>query len=955
MNPLHMIWVILTFQLKDCWHSRVTKCMRYIIGIDLGTTNSALAFIDTEHSSLSVQLFAIPQLTAVGKIDTLPTLPSFCYLAALGEWSSGALQLPWKEEKSTFVGQFAKIQGARVPTRLVQSAKSWLCHVAANRRDKILPVEAADLSQRLSPVEASAKYLMHLRDAWNATMAKGNPATELEEQEVILTVPASFDEVARTLTVEAARQAGFLHVTLVEEPQAAFYSWISQHEHDWKTQFKAGDTILVCDVGGGTTDFSLIDIQQENGEMSFQRMAVGDHLLLGGDNIDAALAYYLEQKLQQQGHPPLESHQWLQLQAEARTAKEVLLQATVQPQESYSVVLHGTGSTVVKGSVAVTIQRAEIEQLLLKGFFETYPLQEALQLRRSRGFRTMGLPYEDEPSITKHLAHFLQQARYLDKGKGIDSVLFNGGTLKPEIFQQAIEQALMTWFPQTPLKRLSSVSLDLAVARGAAYYGKARRGLGVAIHGGLPRTYYLKIDVKDSAGQKTLQALTLLPRGSQEGHEFQPSPIFALRPNTPVAFQLLTSHVRLEDQEGDLVPLDPTEMQILPPIQTILRFGRKQGQTETEMTLPVRLGIRLTAIGTVELWLKSQTSEHQWALEFQLRSATGQDSVLLPARQEAFSDETFEKGYLEEAKQSIVSLFQPDAILKPSQLIECLESQIGKGRREWGPSLLRELWAALLRIAPQRKMTAEHEARWWNLAGFFLRPGIGFPLDDFRMKELWKIILADLKISKTAECFIQMWVCLRRIAGGLNKGQQIQVASELLFSVIDKKLGKILSLRKGELYSYSEKIRLLAALERLDMPLKIRLGDALVDRIVNQIPASYDYWALGRIGARHLLYGSAGQVIPKEICTKWIEQILKKPPTSEMRDDMIFLLKQLARKTGQRELDLSDAVIQKIVTAYPENPLKQWLLEEHTLSASEQEQVFGDQLPVGLVLELFEK
>jgi molecular chaperone DnaK (HSP70) len=925
--------------------------MRYIIGIDLGTTNCALAFIDTEQPSWSLQLFAIPQLSIAGKVESLLTLPSFCYLVAPGEWPPGALKLPWKEEITNFVGQFAKIQGARVPTRLVQSAKSWLCNVAANRRDKILPIEAADVSQRLSPVEASTRYLEHLRDAWNFTMAKGNPAFELEEQEIILTVPASFDEVARTLTVEAARKAGFLHVTLVEEPQAAFYSWISQHEEAWKAQFKPGDSILVCDVGGGTTDFSLIEIEQQGEKLAFQRMAVGDHLLLGGDNIDATLAHYLEQKLQQAGHPQLESNQWLQLQAEARHAKEILLQPGVEPDEVYSVVLQGTGSSVVKGSLVITVKRQEVEELLLNGFFGFYPLQEALQLRRSRGFRTMGLPYEDEPSITKHLAHFLQQAHYLEKNKGINYILFNGGTLKPEVFQKAIEEALRLWFPQTSLKRLASSSLDLAVARGAAYYGKVRRGLGIVIGGGSPRTYYLKIDIKDALGQITSQALTLLPRGSQEETVFQPDQVFALRPNTPVAFHLLTSHVRLQDQQGDLVNIDFEEMQALPSIQTILRFGRKQqSQSDSSATLPVRLGIRLTAIGTVELWLESQTSEHKWQLEFQLRSVTGQDTTPLQ-KEQALRDETFEKGYLEAAKQSIETLFQPGSSLKPSQIMERLESQIGSSRREWGPSLLRELWSALLKMAPYRKLSTEHEARWWNLAGFFLRPGFGFSLDDFRLKELWKLTLVELKSPKASEVLVQMWICFRRLAGGFNKGQQMQIASELIGSVFDKKTGKIEIKRKGDLYLYSEKIRVLAALERLDLPFKMRLGDALVDRLLHHAPSNYDYWALGRMGARHLVYGSAGQVVPKEYVTKWVEQLLRHQPTPENQESLLFLLKQLARKTDHRELNLSDSLIQKILVAYPDEHLKEWLLEEKKLTQSEQELVFGDQLPAGLILD----
>lgn len=921
--------------------------MRYIIGIDLGTTNSALAFIDTEQPFLPVQLFAIPQLTAAGKVDTLLTLPSFCYLTAKEEWSSGDLKLPWKEEVGTFVGQFAKIQGARVPTRLIQSAKSWLCNVAANRRDKILPVESADVTQRLSPVEASAKYLEHLRNAWNGTMAKGNPLLELEEQEVILTVPASFDEVARTLTVEAARKAGFLHVTLVEEPLAAFYSWISQHEQEWQQLFKSNDIILVCDVGGGTTDFSLIEVQQQEEKLAFQRMAVGDHLLLGGDNIDAALAHHIEKKMVEGGAPALVPNQWLQLQAEARAAKEALLASNAKSDETYTVVLQGVGSSVVRGSLTMTVKREEVEHFLLNGFFGQYPLHEALQLRRSRGFRSMGLPYEDEPSITKHLAHFLQQANHLERQKGIDYILFNGGTFKPQIFQQAVQDSLQTWFPQTSLQNLTSSSLDLAVARGAAYYGKTRRGFGVSVGGGIPRTYYLKIDVKEESGQLTSKALTLLPRGSQEGRVFQPDQIFALRSNTPVAFHVLTSHVRLHDQEGDLIDIDPIEMQMLPPIQTILRFGRKT-ESESGLTLPVRLGIRLTAIGTIELWLESQKSQHKWQLEFQMRSATGQDTV---SNQEkaTTTNQTFEVGYLDEAKLLIESLFQPGSIIKPNQIMEKLELQVGMNRREWGPTLLRELWIPLLKMAPYRKLSQEHEARWWNLVGFFLRPGFGFPLDDFRIKELWKILLAELKSPKTSECLVQMCICSRRIAGGFNKGQQTQLASDLIGAVFDKKSGKIEVKRKSDLYLYSEKIRALAALERLDIPFKMRLGEALVDYILHHSPAHYDYWALGRIGARHLLYGSVGQVIPKEMVSKWIEKLLAHRASSENQDSILFLMRQLARKTDQRELNLSDSIIQKILHLYPDAHLKDWLLEEKELTQSEQEQAFGDQLPAGLV------
>lgn len=949
-----MIWDILMFRRKNCWLirvKRITHYMRYIIGIDLGTTNCAMAFVDAEQSHFPLQLFAVPQLTAQGKSDSLPSLPSFCYLAGLNEFPPNTVKLPWKNDSSIIVGQFAKKHGARVPTRLVQSAKSWLCNVAANRADKILPVEAADPSQRLSPVEASTKYLEHLRDAWNAFMAKGDPDLELEEQEVILTVPASFDESARALTVEAAHKAGFRRITLVEEPQAAFYSWISNHEKEWQSKFKEGDFILVCDTGGGTTDFSLIEVVLQSGKLAFQRMAVGDHLLLGGDNMDAALAFYLEQKLLKEGHPTLESNQWLQLQSEARSAKEALLEAGVPANNIYTVVLHGTGSSVVKGSISTSLTRTEAEQLLLQGFFGVYSLEEALKLRRSRGFRTMGLPYEDEPSITKHLAYFLQQSQVIEKKKGIDFLLFNGGTFKPEIFQDAVQASLEAWFPKTPVNRLKSVSLDLAVARGAAYYGKARRGIGVAIGGGLPRTYYLKIDVIDSSSNLGSKALTLLPRGSEEEKTFQSEKIFSLRPNSPVSFTLLTSHVRLHDKEGELIDIDPLELQPLPPILTLLRFQKKKMLETAEMTIPVKLGIKLTPIGTVEMWLDSCNSEHRWQLEFQLKSAEG-DDVSIETASEKTTNDTFEKGYLDEAKEAIGSLFLTGSTLKPSRIMEKLETLIGMPKSDWGPMILRELWAALLKSAPNRKISIEHEARWWNLAGYFLRPGYGFPLDDFRMKELWKIILAEIKTAKASECQIQMWICYRRIAGGLNKGQQMQLAVELAGSTVERKSGKFDKRHNGNQYEYSEKIRALAAMERIDVPLKIKLGEALVDRLLHHSVESYDIWSLGRIGARHLLYGSVGQVIPKEYVGKWVEMLLQHLPLQKQNELMLCLMRQLARKTDQRELNLSDATIAKITNVYTDESLKDLLLNEKTLTQSEKELIYGDRLPAGLVLEL---
>jgi molecular chaperone DnaK (HSP70) len=919
--------------------------MRYIIGIDLGTTNSALSYIDTEHSYLTVQSFSIPQLGGVNRVQSSLTLPSFCYLVLPGEWPEGSLSLPWNSNPTLFAGQFAKKQGARVPTRLIQSAKSWLCNVSANRREKILPVEATDASLRLSPVEASAFYLSHLRDAWNAKMAKGQPSLELEEQEIILTVPASFDEIARSLTVEAARQAGFLHITLLEEPQSAFYSWIAQHEKEWQTLFQGGEAILVCDVGGGTTDFSLIEILEQEGKLTFQRMAVGNHLLLGGDNMDATLAYFIENKIKEQHGVTLDSTQWLRLQAEVRTAKESLL-SPINHEEEYKIVLQGTGSSVVKGSLSTTLYSKEVKQLLLDGFFGIYPLEEALRLKVTRGVRTMGLPYEDEPLITKHLAKFLDTAQSTKKEKGVDYILFNGGTLKPDLFRSAIEQSLTFWFPHKKLTRLSGENLDLAVTRGAAYYGKVRRGLGVRIQSGLPCSYYLKIVVENPKGEFSTQALTILSRGAQEEHSFCPEQIFSLHPNKPVAFYLLTSHIRLHDKEGELVEIDPVEMQPLPSIQTILRFGKKI-LPEKETSLPIRLGIRLTPIGTIDFWLESQVSEHRWDLEFQLRSVTGQEAPHLRAFSN-LQDEKFEKGHLDHVTQSIREYFHPHT--NPTKIMEQLESQIGKARNEWGPTLLREMWQILLEVASKRKISTAHEARWWNLAGFFLRPGFGFPLDDFRLKEIWKIVLADLKNTRDSEVLIQMWICFRRIAGGLNKGQQMQIATEIFPLVLDKKTGKLGGKHKNELYAYSERIRALAALERIDVSMKIRLGHALVERISQSQGASHEFWALSRIGARHLLHASIGAVIPKDIVVSWIEKLLNSAPTQ--KENLQFVLTQFARKTDHREINLPDNLIKKIVHAFPSI---QSSLKETQISHADQNKIFGDHLPMGLTLKLIEE
>lgn len=914
---------------------------RFIVGIDLGTTNSAVAYVDTDKTKnphLAVQLFRVPQLNDKGRMEPLSTLPSFYYLAGEGELPKGTLLLPWSQEEPDFaVGLWAREQGSKVPTRLIHSAKSWLTNASANRKEKILPFEPSDEKRLMSPLEVSQSYLSHIREAWNAKFAKNDPTLILEEQTVILTVPASFDEVARSLTIESAMNAGLKRLTLLEEPQAAFYNWLMEHESEHQT-LRAGDSIVVCDVGGGTSDFSLLHAISEKGGIGFQRSAVGRHLLLGGDNMDMAIAHFLESKL---GRTELERDQRLFLRHQARIAKEYLL--CKEPGAHYTFWLPGKGSQVIGGGISMDISFEEVEKLLLEGFFGVYDWEEALRIKRGSGVRTMGLPYESEPSITKHLASFLEKSGQKEKPRYL---LFNGGAMKPSLFQERISSSIDRWYSEKePVKILSSNSLDLAVAKGSAYFGKARRGFGIRVGGGSARSYYLAIDVKDSSGKMQKQVMTLVQRGAEEGFRYTPDRLFSLLPNRPVSFQLYHSNTRLRDLPGSLIPIDEEELMPLAPIQTILRYGKQK-----EVSIPVKLEVDMTEIGTLELWLISQVSDHRWKMEFQLRSHDQSDVVGEPR----LSDETLDAHELEKAKKILGEAFSVGQKEGLKQLSADLEAHLGQPRAQWPPSVLRSFFDTLMTQSAKRALSVEYEGRFWNLAGFFLRPGFGYPLDDFRIKEIWKLILSDMSKAKVEEVELQQAICFRRLAAGLNKGQQLQIFNLLFPLVYDKRRGHLGIKGKRGGYIYSEYIRALGALELVDMPLKVKLGEALVLRIEKGEGEPCDYWALGRIGARHLLYGAIGNVISAELCAKWVVRLLAAPPARKAQ--LAFLLTLLARKTDCLEINLPTKLIGEVshylAQHSTQEELEGLLLHERSLSSKEREQFFGDSLPSGLVFSI---
>src|SRR4051812_22105487 len=600
---------------------------RYIVGIDLGTTNCAVAYVDTkgrERPAADIRMFDVPQLVAPGETAPRSMLPSFLYLTGGPELPPGAGRLPWSEGGDRIVGEFARSQGAKVPGRLVSSAKSWLCHPGVDREADILPWGSPPEVKKVSPVEASAAYLRHIRDAWNHAIAGDDATRRLEQQEVVLTVPASFDEAARELTVEAAKKAEFASITLLEEPQAAFYCWIVSHQDRWQREVRAGELILVCDIGGGTTDFSMITVVETPTGPGFRRVAVGDHLMLGGDNIDLALAHHVEKKL---GGVRLDTEQWSALRFACRTAKEKLLVHQQPLLERWPVTIAGRGSRIIGGSIQSELTRDEVQAVALDGFFPRVPRGEDPGRGARTGLQEFGLPFVSDPAVPKHMSSFLRRHRAEAIGQGghqaddrparPDAILFNGGALTPESVRDRIVEVIASWFTGDPgppyePRVLTNVSLDLAVAQGAAYYGVVRRGGGIRIGGGTARSFYVGLETRQAAKPW----MCVAPRDAQEGDEVAiDGHDFDLLMGQPVVFPLASSSVRPDDRPGALVPADPDSIRELPPLQSLMRVGRKAKAER----VPVSLAARVTEVGTIELWCQSRTDARRWRLQIQLR------------------------------------------------------------------------------------------------------------------------------------------------------------------------------------------------------------------------------------------------------------------------------------------------------------------------------------------------
>ena len=932
---------------------------RYIVGIDLGTTNSAVCYIDSldEASAAPVVLtLPIPQSVASGEIEPRETLPSFHYQPAEGEFPNSGITLPWESSDADYtVGVLARDHGIHVPSRLIASAKSWLCHPGVDRTAKILPWQGSDDVDRLSPVDVSGRYLAHMTASWNHRF----PDYELAEQTVVLTIPASFDEVARNLTIQAAQKAGLKRVLLIEEPQAAFYSWINRNS-DWETLVTPGQKILVCDVGGGTSDFTLIRVQADSeGKVVFHRVAVGDHLILGGDNLDLALAYFIEARFKEEGTAELTPRQWSVLVRVARKVKESMLGADAANE--FTVSLPGTGSRLIGGGLQTVVTADQVSEVLLEGFLPATQFEDSPQEAQS-GFREFGLPYAADSAITRYLSRFLRHHAEAAVDNTMlnddqhparpDIVLFNGGLFESPVLQQRMLETISAWFSsdgeQWAPTVLDCQRLDLAVAQGAACYGMVTQGSGVRISAGLPRTYY--IGVQTESGPK---AVCLIPAGTEPGKDLDPpDTTFELQTDTPVEFPIYYSATRLTDAVGVSVDLDMDQLTALPPIRTVIQ----QKSAAESKTAGIRVNGRLTEIGTLDLWCSAVADNERWKLQFDVRSAVQTDKTAHEASaadaEGIVAEDTFEA-----VEEVIDAVFGSDGTAKPGGLAKTIGRKIGMSRADWPTSLLREMWRMLIDRAEGRRRSAAHEAAWLNLAGFTLRPGFGYAMDDWRVETMWDLLLGKL-IHSTPEVRNQWWIMWRRIAGGLSGGQQNALVAQLLSSIRQTAQQTISGKGKGGVVALHEKDaaeiwRVLGAFEQLPPSVRRELGDIVLlflSRPKMQPVYESLLWAFGRMGSRVPLNGNAQSTVNRETAERWVKKLM-----SMQLDDLQSLplaVMQLSRRTDDRFIDLPEDSRQEAAEYLKQmggqRAFVKLIKDGGQADQDTKEALFGDSLPLGL-------
>ena len=938
---------------------------RYTVGIDLGTSNTVVAF--AAEGEDRIQVLEIEQLVGRGELAARTLLPSVRYHPAAGELDPVTLRLvasagegqgaPPAVLGEAVVGQYARELGAQVPGRAVASAKSWLSHAGVDRNAAILPWGAAEDVPRVSPVVASASYLAHVRAAWN----RQHPGAALENQDIVLTVPASFDEGARALTLEAARLAGLPRLRLLEEPQAAFHDWLFRHREQLAAELAQSRLLLVCDIGGGTTDLTLIQVEPAADGLSpprLTRIGVGDHLMLGGDNMDLALAHLVEKRLLAGGER-LSAAQLAQLVQRCRAAKEQLLAADAP--EELKVTLLGAGSRLIGAARSTALRRDEVLRLVVDGFLPLVGADEA-PARRRAAIVEFGLPYPADPAISRHLAAFLRRHGQVSRvalgmpGTGADrdadgdadeaaaplaipdTLLLNGGVFRADAISARLEGLLAHWRGAPP-RVLHNDAPDLAVARGAVAFALVRAARsGPGIGGGSARSYFLVLE----AGGEAARAICVLPRGTESGTEVAlPERRFALRLGQPVRFHLVSSTGDRAWQAGELVELDADDFIHLPPLAARLpatAAGRREN-------VAVRLVACLTEVGTLEMQCVAIDDDTQrWQLAFQVRAETD-----TPATEAAAGAHP----RLAQAIALIDEVFGGQARELDAKAVRQLRARLERvlGRRDdWDMALLRALFDALLERARRRRRSAEHERVWLNLAGYCLRPGLGAALDDWRVDQLWTLFGQGLQYVREGNNWSEWWTLWRRCAGGLDEARQLQVLEVLAEHLEDTDAAR----RRGDPVqgSYDDMVRLAAALERVPAMHRIEVGKWLLERLARPAEKAHTWWALGRVGARESLYGSAHNVVPPETAAEWLQAVLALDWKAV--EPAAFAAAQLARLTGDRARDLApelrDEVARRLAALRAPQSWITMVREVVSLDDADRRRSFGEALPPGLRL-----
>lgn len=914
------------------------------MGIDLGTTHTVVAYADLKKSPpaapegegsrvAAIHLFAIEQRVAPGAVAARPLLPSMRYHPAEGELAAADLQLPWTfadpgAVANVILGELARERGSRTPGRLVASAKSWLSHAGVDRTAPILPWGMAEGIAKVSPVAASASYLAHLRTAWNRCF----PQQLLERQELVLTVPASFDESARALTVEAAHLAGLPQLRLLEEPQAACYDWLHRHHGQWAALLGESRLLLICDVGGGTTDLTLIQIASGESGPQLTRIGVGDHLMLGGDNMDLTLARIVETRL---GGGRLNAGELSQLLQQCRNAKEHLL-ADEAPERATVTVLGG-GARLIGGARSAELSRDEVRTLLVDGFLPRIDVDERPQGRRG-AMVEFGLPYAADPAISRHLAAFL--ARHADASRQAlgepasanrpllpDAVLLNGGVFHGAALSERLLDILGSWRGQAIL-RLDNPEPDLAVARGAVAYGLARWGQGLKIGGGSARSYFLLVD----SGRDHRQGVCLLPRGAEEGREIRLDRTFSLRLGAPVQFHLLSSTGDAVYRPGETVALNAETLTPLPPVATVI-------ESQVAGEARVQLVTQLTEVGTLEIdCVAADDPVRRWRLAFQLR---GGDAATLARLHPRFPEAAarLERFYGSRA---------PDVEAREIKgLRNDLERLLGQ-REAWETPLLRALFGVLWAGARRRRRSLDHERLWFSLVGYCLRPGFGYSLDEWRVGQLWTLYEQGVQYPQDAQNRAEWWTLWRRVAGGLEATAQAQLSEELLVG-LRPLTGKAAREKPS---GVEDLARLAGVLERLPAARKVELGELLLARLARKGESPQLWWAVGRLGTRVPAYGSAHDVTPAPTTAVWLEQVLAL--NWKAVTPAAFAATLLARLSGDRERDVDEnlrrQVLQRLRAA--KSPASWLRMVEEVVELDEVDtgRVFGEALPPGLRL-----